>query len=322
MINTRQSNYSPNSRQRRKSEPGVNMNLRVTSPAVSPRIIGQNIDSRCEEKSTTDTNEPVDWVSSKPFKRNRKTSSYYYNINNNGKLPQVIEDTTLTTPSHTSGLANTNTREYGEEDDYSDPFDAIENENIYNEPILESNNDWPESNVPSAQATMQSVESSLSSHQKANNGPLSIPNINTQEGHTKTELHSSRKHSLGMLFSKISSGHSKQDKTETENTKNEGQGKRRKFSLQEHRLSSVIYNLVKGQALSKPPGKWISGSYQTNSSSWEFLNQDENENTCLNNCFEVRKGEVEATQSEDKKSLYESECDSGRSTMDSTHIEH
>ena len=75
----------------------------------------------------------------------------------------------------------------------------------------------------------------------------------------------------------------------------------------------MLYALVKGET---PGGhKEEEGSYQVNSSSWEFINEEGNEDTRLSNCFQSKREDSAV----DSRSIYEEEySDSGRSTMDSS----
>merc|ERR1712098_152147 len=200
-----------------------------------------------------------------------------------------------------------------EDDDYADPIDVLGNENIYDEPIKCLGHDT------------ETHKEEVKTHEEKTTSSNTIPHVNSSNLASSSEhdcgSYLNRKQSLSNLFHKISGRKGKEDTTGKGVSVKCSHEKGRKFSLQEHRLSSAIYKLVKGHNLAEPQKLFKDSSYQLDSSSWEFLNQtDADDDILLKNCFSSKRDMNHRAQSEDNFSIYESECDSGRSTMDSTQL--
>merc|ERR1712098_847956 len=113
-----------------------------------------------------------------------------------------------------------------------------------------------------------------------------------------------RKLSLGVILRKLSSGSL--------------QGGKRKASLQERRLSNAITKLISLPSFVK---NTLGESYQVDSSSWEFLNKDVDDD-CWNNKDDQKTNDhynrkLINNKQASKDSVYESEYDSS-STLDSS----
>jgi len=117
-----------------------------------------------------------------------------------------------------------------------------------------------------------------------------------------------RKLSLGVIFRKLSTGSQ--------------QNNERKLSLQEKRLSTAITKLITLPIFER---RTLGESYQVNSSSWEFLNKDTDDECWDKSGDKTKDGPQQKDIKENKymekhpstDSLYESEFDSS-STMEST----
>jgi len=208
---------------------------------------------------------------------------------------------------------------YSEAADYRDPMDSLkENDNIYSDPMdavgnIQSTVKHYNKNKPWKSDEDFSVRN-LSARKHRNSDSDIRYSTNRLMDNVVNKPNSTRKLSLGVMLRKLSSR-----KISTEKCPREGKHNH----VQEKRLSSVIAKLVGGGN----PTPFFQGgfSFQTDSSSWEFLNKDMDERLNLTEDSGIQNFDhserceenqnLNATSLED--SVYETEYASGSSTMNS-----
>jgi len=300
------SNSSPPAarvKSRRKSD-SVSL---ITSPTRAPCVA---------RKPEPHSKEGEGWVTSPvftnytPTTRNRKVSVFDGNLgavkeiheHDNGDNEDVYEDISEQKLSRTCNSASSLNDRY--EDDYAFPVDAINEDaeqNIYEDPLI------PSDKTSSALGTGINIRTQRFSDSNMRYGGDVDNNSDIDQMNSAFRNHreqTKRKLSLGVIFRKISGGSL--------------QGGKRKASLQERRLSNTFTKLMNFPTFVK---NTLGESYQVDSSSWEFLNKDVEDD-----CW-IEKGEKKSNDHQttkfindkhpSKDSLYESEYDSS-STLDSS----
>jgi len=300
------SNSSPPAarvKSRRKSD-SVSL---ITSPTRAPCVA---------RKPEPHSKEGEGWVTSPvftnytPTTRNRKVSVFDGNLgavreiheHDNGDNEAVYEDMSEQKLSPLRDYLKTGYCK--DEDDYAFPVDAVNEDaehNIYEDPIIPSNR------AVSAQGTGISIRTQRFSDSNMRYGGDVDNYSDSDEIITKPIDHQDlgkRKLSLGVILRKLSTGSL--------------QGGKRKASLQERRLSNAITKLISLPSFIK---NTLGESYQVDSSSWEFLNKDVDDD-CWNNKDDQKTNDHYNRKSLNNKqaskdSVYESEYDSS-STLDSS----
>jgi len=295
----------------------------ITSPARAPRVARNSIANMSNVRKP-DPKEGEDWVTSPvfadstPHARNRKVSVFDGNLGSVKEIHEhdygdnevLYEDIS---ELHMSPGANHCMSLHDKDEDYAFPVDAVNEDtgtNIYENPIHPTEQSDGNSSAP---GTVISIRSQRSEDSSMRYGVDTV-NHSDSDNAVRTSLdppaYSKRKLSLGVILRKISTGsvHS---------------GNKRKTSLQERRLSSAFNKLITFPMFMK---NTLGESYQVDSSSWEFLNKDV-EDDCWNKKVNIKeelknmddKRQLTNNKHPSKDSLYESEYDSSpNSTMESS----
>jgi hypothetical protein len=297
----------------------------ITSPARAPCVSRNSIANMSNNmrKPNTCAKEGEEWVTSPVFadsltrSRNRKVSVFDGSLGSVKEIHEhdygdnevVYEDIS---EQHTYAGATHPGKSDDKDDDYAFPVDAVNEDtelNIYENPIhpierSDDNNSTPGPVI------------SISSHRLSDgNIRYGVDGVKTsgidnviRTSVVEPAVINKHKLSLGAILRKISTG--------------SAHGSKRKTSLQEQRLSSAFTKLITLPIFVKnSPGE----SYQVDSSSWEFLNRDV-EDECWNEKVNKndknkddrgKEAQLTSNKHPSKDSLYESEYDSS-STMGSS----
>jgi len=177
-----------------------------------------------------------------------------------------------------------------EEPDYAEPLDSISNTNTSSLKVGVTKRSW-------------NSNENIRENNVLNLKKQRYSDSHLQYEHTRKPLDNEivakkgvplKKHSLPIFFRKLS------EKTETVLLANE-----QKFSKQERRLSSLMDNLMSPSYKSK---RLSGASYQIDSSSWEFLNKEQQ--GASDREGHIDSGSESESESSNKDSLYQSEFDS------------
>eukprot|EP00090_Calanus_glacialis_P010264 TRINITY_DN18651_c0_g1_i1.p1 TRINITY_DN18651_c0_g1~~TRINITY_DN18651_c0_g1_i1.p1 ORF type:complete len:600 (-),score=110.92 TRINITY_DN18651_c0_g1_i1:181-1980(-) len=298
----------------------------ITSPARAPCVSRNSIANMSNvRKPDPSAKEGEDWVTSPVFadsltrSRNRKVSVFDGSLGSVKEIQEhdysdnevVYEDIS---EQHVSPGANHSGKSDDKDDDYAFPVDAVNEDkepNIYENPIHPSEQSDDNNSAPGPVISIRSQRLSDSNMRYGGDGAKNSGSDNViRTSVVEPAVINKRKLSLGVIFRKISTG--------------SAHGSKRKTSLQERRLSSAFTKLITLPMFVK---NTLGESYQVDSSSWEFLNRDVedecwkekvNKNDKHNNKDDKGK-ETQLTSNKhpSKDSLYESEYDSS-STMGSS----
>jgi len=215
---------------------------------------------------------------------------------------------------HVSPGANSSGNSDDKDDDYAFPVDAVNEDiepNINENPIHPAEQSDTKMPAPGPVVSMRNQRLSDGNMSCGVDGDKNIGSDNIiRTSVVEPAVINKRKLSLGVILRKISAG--------------SAHGSKRKTSLQERRLSSAFTKMITFPMFVK---NTLGESYQVDSSSWEFLNRDV-EDDCWNekeNAHEKHKKrddnpkEVQLTTNKhpSKDSLYDSEYDSS-STLESS----
>eukprot|EP00092_Neocalanus_flemingeri_P001885 GFUD01002012.1.p1 GENE.GFUD01002012.1~~GFUD01002012.1.p1 ORF type:complete len:1027 (+),score=286.47 GFUD01002012.1:361-3441(+) len=209
---------------------------------------------------------------------------------------------------------NLHNNQTDEDPDYTEPLDRVGKKtvtNYYSSPKEDqTKGNWKsDENVYKTKLLSFPKHRFSDSNIRYEHGKDTPENTNTKDGSKGNIKVKQRKLSLDILLRKLSS---KTNKSSAQCERNS--------SKQERRLSSMIGNIISTNIISR---RVIGGSYQVDSSSWEFLNKDVEDIPAireLDNIVENKDTEddtiASVQRSSSKDSVYQSEFDS-TSTMES-----
>jgi len=299
----------------------------ITSPAREPCVSRNSIANMSNvRKPDVCAREGEDWVTSPVFadsltrSRNRKVSVFdgslgsVKEIHEHGYSDNEVVYEDISEQQMSPGAKNSGKSDDKDNDDYAFPVDAVKEDtepNIYENPIhpVEQSDDNIAAPGPVNSKRKQRLsDGNMRYGVDGDNNSGSVNIIRTSEVEPAVII--KRKLSLGVILRKISTG--------------SAHGSKRKTSLQERRLSSGFTKMITLPMFVK---NTLGEGYQVDSSSWEFLNKDvedecwnENVNTnekLKNNDAEDKEAQLTSNKHPSKDSLYESEYDSS-STLESS----
>jgi len=308
----------------------------ITSPARAPQLVRNSLSSlhsvsppvtctqdteECQEfqeNKCHDNEDCQEWVTSPVFSpdnlahsRLRKLSVFDSSL---GCVPEIHEhedgDKEAVYEDISEQVLGTRKNELPNKDeDYAYPVDAVNEDmehNIYEDPIyhIARLHDDHQKEAPSpviSNSTDTVSDQNMRYGKNVTNISDSQDDDLIKESEREERNIGKRKLSLGVILRKISSGSL--------------QGRDRKTSLQERRLSSALSKLI---TLPTFVRKTLSENNQIDCSSWEFLNRDVDDD-CWNKKVDEKSSGRDLTKHkrQSKDSLYDSEYDSS-STLESS----
>jgi len=211
-----------------------------------------------------------------------------------------------------------------EDDTYSEPIDKINNTNntkmeLYSSPIYSSIAEVPDlikEHSPRHNMSNLDLRRLRYSDGNINNSHRNVNSDIFNEDNAKKKYTRGRKFSLGPMIRKLSTS----KLSESDNLAKQSN------LQQEKKISNALSRLFGNDSLIS---KHVFGhSYQTDSSSWEYLNQDvddviiniKNPLTSEKNISNSLKHKPELIHTDSSDSVYESEFDSKTSTLDSLNL--
>lgn len=324
----------PPSRTRAQPQAPARQRNRRNSDSV-PFIISPARVARPARHSLGDLQDSGQWVTSPvfsgsgrhspplPSNRARKVSVFYNKL---GHVDEESDEAPDNNNNNNRGKSQesqdyADLPEENEEDaDYAFPLDAISEENdnsVYENPEEVQSGEGMKCDDGSSLMTGGNVIDSGSSPRREQNISDRVDRSEQNDDDGDSFISSppatgdKRKLSLGIILRKLSTGSAVSQ-----------QGKERKSSLQEKRLSSAITKLITLPIFER---RTLGESYQVNSLSWEFLNKDADDECWERSADKSKhlddKKKIDVKMPLEKQpsmdSLYESEFDSS-STMESS----
>jgi len=298
----------------------------ITSPARAPCVSRNSIANMSNvRKPDRCAKEGEDWVTSPVFadsltqSRNRKVSVFDDSLGSVKEIHEhvygdnevVYEDIS---EQPMSPSANSSGKSDDKDDDYAFPVDAVNEDtehNIYENPIHPVERSDDDIAFPGPVISMRNQRLSDGNMRYGVDGDKNsgIDNL-IRASVVEPAVINKRKLSLGVILRKISTGSM--------------HGSKRKTSLQERRLSSAFTKMITLPMFVK---NTLGESYQVDSSSWEFLNKDvedeywnekvKNSEEHKNKDDKGKEAHLTSNKHPSKDSLYESEYDSS-STLESS----